>query len=82
MSEVRSHLIRLPIYLGLLGAFVAALLPGYQEIALKILIFTPLSVGLVTAFVLIGQKRYFAGASYLLAVGVTLFIALWGGLPE
>lgn len=82
MFEIRPRLIRVSIYLGLLGAFVAAWIPGYQETSLKILIFTPLSVGAVTALVLIGQRKYLAGASYLFAVAATLLIALWGGLPE
>lgn len=82
MFDFRSDLIRMPIVIGLSAAFLAALVPGYQDIALSILIFTPLSVAAVTGVLLIATKRYSAGVSFLASVAMALAIAFSGGLPR
>lgn len=79
MSDLRNELVRLPILIGLLAALVAALIPGYQETALSILIVTPLGVAAVTGVALVGMKRYSSGVSFLVSVAMAVAIAFWGG---
>lgn len=82
MSDLRGDIVRLPILFGLSAALLAALVPGYQDLALSILVFTPLSVAAVTGVTLIATKRYGSGVSFLLAVAMAVAIAFWGGLPR
>ncbi|MER3414155.1 MAG: hypothetical protein C4341_07970 [Armatimonadota bacterium] len=82
MSDLRGDLVRLPILLGLFAALLSALVPGYQDVALSILIFTPLCVAAVTGVTLIAAKRYGAGISFLVSVAMAIAIAFWGGLPK
>lgn len=82
MSDLRGDIVRLPILLGLSAALLAALVPGYQDLALSILVFTPLCVAAVTGVTLIATKRHGSGVSFLLAVAMAVAIAYWGGLPR
>lgn len=69
--------IRFIIVLGLLAAGVLAVIPGYQERALQVLMVTPLAVSTVSGILLLKRGTIGAAMSFLLSVLFVLGIAFY-----